>query len=266
MDADGFTVVTSKGRPNGDKAKKKTSVVSRDLSAAETCAAAKDIVARVTRMRAVFEQGSQFAEQCWQVLGPVVGEEKKWRVRCRGVGCVGRSEAAQLQCAFALFLHSRAGSDSGTRPDFVEPMLGSEECEALRELGFDMLTHDDVRRDANEKGEEKDGEKELLYCPHAPAGLYHNEMLWRWSASRLRNTVIVGNSFSNYLCRLPSGRAPLIAKVESFVSESMLPNNPDASTVFNDTAVHSFGAVSVAGFELPVLSEQDKLHNDPEML
>jgi hypothetical protein len=253
QDSEGFTIVRGRGRGGGgDKArKKKGGVAGGDMS---ECLAAREIVARVRRVERSFAgEAAPFAEACWATLGAVIGERPA-RLRCRAIGCVGRSEQAQAQCAFALFLQSQLG-ETAERPEYVEPLLVDAEKEALRELGFD------VAEGATEPIPEG---LEVFYCPHAPAGLYHCELLRRWSVEQLAGTVIVGNSFGSYAFRLPKGRAPLLALTEPFVTEESLPNNPLAPTAFNDTAVHSFGRVVDTG--VPELSAQQREHNDPEFI
>jgi hypothetical protein len=254
QDSEGFTIVRGKGRGGGDTARKKKGVAGGGMSSAGECLAAREIVARVRRVERSFAgEAAAFAEACWAKLGGAIGERSA-RLRCRAIGCVGRSEQAQAQCAFALFLQSRLGETAG-RPEYVEPLLVDAEKEALRELGFD------VAEGATEPTNEG---LEVLYCPHAPAGLYHCELLRRWSVEQLAKTVIVGNSFGSYAFRLPKERAPLLALTEPFVTEESLPNNPLAPTAFNDTAVHSFGRVVDVG--VPELSAEQREHNDPEFI
>ncbi len=248
MDADGFTIVSRGGSAAKDQKKKKKST-SRSQSLPDPSLSALQIVTHVRRLFGELKS-SAWTSECVAVIAESrENSGGRARIRCRGVGCVGRSEVARLQCAFALVLHDRFGDGRETLPEFVEPMLNEEEKIALKDLGFDLET-----RLKPEVGD-------LIYAPHAPAGLYHNELLVRWNDDLLRHCVIVGNCFSNYWIRLPAGRAPLIARIEPCVIEKALPNNPDASTTFNDTAVHSFR------FEipLPTLLDSDKSHNDPEM-
>ena len=257
QDSEGFTIVQSKGRATNGKVRKNKALVGGDLSSGGDCLAAKDIVSRIRRLESSFASGSSFAEACWSKIGPVVGERRAW-LRCRGIGCVGRSEQAQLQCAFALFLQARLG-DEGKAPEFMEPLLVEAEKEALQELGFDM--------GGGGRGGAQEAENrvlEVLYCPHAPAGLYHTELQRRWSVEQLALTVVIGNSFGSYAVRLPKGRAPLLALTEPFVSEESLPNNPLASTTFNDTAIHSFARAAQTG--LPPLSPEHSDHHDPEFI
>ena len=79
------------------------------------------------------------------------------------------AQIARLQCAFALLLQIKL--EARVAPEFVEPMLNDEETDALCKLGFSV--------GAGVVAEPCAGD--VVYAPHAPAGLYHNELLLRWS-------------------------------------------------------------------------------------
>jgi hypothetical protein len=120
-------------------------------------------------------------------------------------------------------------------------------------------------------------EFELLYMPHCPAGLYHEELYLRWTEKLLAQTLIVGNSFrflqfsfscffvdlifSNYFFRLAPDRAPIIRKTEAFVQETELPNASFVENCFNDTAILSF---PVKSDQLTPVLASERSHNDPE--
>lgn len=240
-DSDGFTIV-SRGGVLKKKGNKGTSQSLLDPSLSS------EKIVLLVKQRVADLSDSSWATECLSVIDKCRAR-LKGRICCRGVGCVGRSEIARLQCAFALLLQQRFGEG---RPDYIEPLLSEGEKTALRELGFDL-----------ERGSDSPSPCDIVYAPHAPAGLYHNELRLRWSETLLQDCLIIGNCFSNYWFRLPPGRAPLIARVEPFVREVALPNNPDASSSFNDTAVHSF---SFGEQRLMEISVSEQGHNDPEML
>ena len=211
------------------------------------------IVERVLKQRRLLCEEKHWVTECIDTIAGALGAESTTTVvRCRGIGCVGRSDIAQVQCAFALLLHERWG---GQAPEFCEPLIEGAERTAIERLGF--VIHTSIR-DADECD---DGAMELLYMPHCPAGLYHEEIRLRWSQHALNRLVIVGNSFENYWLRLPPKKAPLLRKCEPLVTQINLPNAPFAKTAFNDTSVMSFAVTDA----LEPLKESEVKHNDPEL-
>jgi hypothetical protein len=168
MDAEGFTIVSRGGVLGKNKGNKTTS-----QSLSESSQTPQQIVLSVNRLLCGLES-SVWARECVKIIEESRGErEEGSRVLCRGVGCVGRSQVARMQCAFALILQNTFGR-KGTRPEFVEPMLNDEERVALLDLGFQLESVSGA-----ESGD-------LIYAPHAPAGLYHNELLLRWQKPLLK--------------------------------------------------------------------------------
>jgi hypothetical protein len=82
---------------------------------------------------AVMEE-SGWSEKCLELVAKALRSEERVRLRCRGIGCVGRSDIAQQQCAFALLLQKRFGNPD-LKVDFCEPMLEKIEVAAVEELG-----------------------------------------------------------------------------------------------------------------------------------
>ena len=56
----------------------------------------------------------------------------------------------------------------------------------------------------NSSGKFSSDDLTIYYMPHCPLGLYGNLLMSNWEPTKLNNTVIVGNSFSNYDARRSS--------------------------------------------------------------
>ena len=248
MDADGFEVV---GRRHKRKAVKGARGQLAGTDAGGSCGTSetpativKGIESRLSAMEA-----TEWLEECLDRIAEGLTERPVW-VRTRGIGSVGRSSLAKYQCAFALALQRRFGSEERA-PEFAEPLMVAEERAAVESLGFCVVT-------ATESVEPP----ELLYMPHCPAGLYHDELKVRWTAAQLRGLCIVGNSFGNYFVRLAADRAPAVSKTEGFLTERALANAPFVEGAFNDTAVMTFAPPR----ELTPLTGAEQRHNDGETI
>ena len=259
-DRDGFQVVSGRRRAPKNKTKAASTQRSGTSFAEAIELPVSDIVASVRKKESMLRDSTWYAE-CCQIMDETIGN-RSWRLRCRGIGCVGRAEIAQLQCACALLLQERYGITESA-PEFCEPLLSEAEREALARLGFVVAGAITGPRECND-----DEEHELLYMPHCPAGLYHEELRLRWSLDALARICIVGNSFENYFLRLPENRAPIIRKTEHFVIESQLPNASFADQAFNDTSLHVFrGRKEAKETEiLEPLLESDLQVNDPAFI
>ena len=247
-DRDGFALVTGKRRAP------KRPVAGHSGRRNESFADAAPL-SRTGVVAAVRRQHRRLGDsQWWKTWAALLASElqaaEKGRILCRGLGCVGRSDIAQMQCARALLLQEAFG-DATTRPEFCEPLISSVEREAVEELGFEVV--DRISAPKNDGWE-------LLYMPHCPAGLYHEELRLRWSVPALRRVRIIGNSFSNYFLRLAENKAPIIRLTEPFVRETELPNASFAADAFNDTSLLSFEPQE----NLEPLSKRHLEHNDPE--
>lgn len=245
MDADGFTVVGRGHRKKAHPSKDQRHVRRVGADVSSNCLSRKEIVDRIKKCVELLESSSW----CSDVMKLV--HVKNAHLSCLGIGCVGRSEIARLQCAFGLVLQQRCGCPE-VPPLFIEPLLTEVERDAVADVGFVLTDSSNVS-----------SEQRLFYMPHCPAGLYHKVLLDHWKADILFNVCIIGNSFANYFVRLAPGKAPLIAKTESFLNETALPNTlSEGKLAFNDTSIHTFRIVS----HLPLVTEEDISYKDPEVI
>uniref|UniRef100_A0A673HQ44 SRR1 domain containing n=1 Tax=Sinocyclocheilus rhinocerous TaxID=307959 RepID=A0A673HQ44_9TELE len=111
-----------------------------------------------------------------------------------------------------------------------DPVFSESEYDALKELGFTVLTE-------NEEGKRAVYQPTLFYLMHCGKALYNN-LLWRnWTPQTLPKLIIIGNSFHGiqesikYNCK----------KIKSGVcDETSLPCSPRFLDVFSDTALIQF--------------------------
>lgn len=74
---------------------------------------------------------------------------------------------------------------------------------------------------SNTCGKHSSMSKTLYYMPHCPLGLYGNLLLSNWELPRLKNTIIIGNSFSNYDSRRLSNKAENNQYSDSFLFQAL---------------------------------------------
>lgn len=97
----------------------------------------------------------------------------------------------------------------------------------------------------------------LFYMPHCPLGLYGNLLMANWKKEYLTNTIIIGNSFSNYDARRISSdnksenSEKFLYKSILFLKEFNLElRGGDFGNAFNDQFLHIWK-------ELPNESDHD---------
>uniref|UniRef100_A0A671S4R1 SRR1 domain containing n=1 Tax=Sinocyclocheilus anshuiensis TaxID=1608454 RepID=A0A671S4R1_9TELE len=118
-----------------------------------------------------------------------------------------------------------------------DPVFSESECDALKELGFTVLTE-------NEEGKRAVYQPTLFYLMHCGKALYNN-LLWRkWTPQTLPKMIIIGNSFHGIqewmLQREFERDYSFLSNVASVCDETSLPCSPRFLDVFSDTALIQF--------------------------
>lgn len=117
-------------------------------------------------------------------------------------------------------------------------MFSNQENEILQELGFHVLQE-------NEEGKRSVEDLTIFYLPHCSHQLVNNLLYANWEVDKLRNCVIISNSFKNIHNSVPPR---LLSKSLSFISrvssdiceEAEVQNSFEYPDIFNDTAIHVF--------------------------
>mmetsp|Transcript_97549 Transcript_97549/g.142740 ORF Transcript_97549/g.142740 Transcript_97549/m.142740 type:complete len:185 (+) Transcript_97549:3-557(+) len=154
---------------------------------------------------------------------------------CYGIGHFGVSRASALQAALATLLRKHLNIRG---PMYMyDPVLTENEKEAAIELGFTLLT-------LNEVGLRRVHQNTLFYMPHCGRRLYSNVLRANWGPTRLPHLLIIGNSFQGYRLRMltdhKAKRSCCVEKIgDELTFESRLPRAQEED-VFADTAVITF--------------------------
>nr|XP_055023546.1 SRR1-like protein [Misgurnus anguillicaudatus] len=155
---------------------------------------------------------------------------------CYGLGNFGSCVSARYQLAMLLLLLEtlQIPVDSCC---VYDPVFTVSECNALRELGFIVLTE-------NEEGKRAVCQPTLFYLMHCGKALYNN-LLWKnWTPQTLPRIVIIGNSFlgiqERMLQREFERDYSFLSNVIRVCEETSLPCSQRFLDVFNDTALIQF--------------------------
>ncbi|KAI7798366.1 SRR1-like protein, partial [Triplophysa rosa] len=155
---------------------------------------------------------------------------------CYGLGNFASCISARYQLAMLLLLLETLHIPEGSCCVY-DPVFSALECNALRELGFDVLTE-------NEEGKRAVCQPTLFYLMHCGKALYNN-LLWKnWSPQTLPKIVIIGNSFHGIQERMLQREFErdysFLSNVIRVCEETSLFCSHRFLDVFNDTALIQF--------------------------
>ncbi|ROI64844.1 SRR1-like protein [Anabarilius grahami] len=155
---------------------------------------------------------------------------------CYGLGNFASCVSARYQLAMLLLLLETLQIPVGSCSVY-DPVFSASECDALKELGFTVLTE-------NEEGKRPVYQPTLFYLMHCGKALYNN-LLWRnWTPQMLQKIIIIGNSFHGIQERMLQREFErdysFLSKVTRVCDEMSLPCSPRFLDVFNDTALIQF--------------------------
>lgn len=155
---------------------------------------------------------------------------------CYGLGHFASCVSARYQLAMLLLLLETLQIPVGSCSVY-DPVFSESECDALKELGFTVLTE-------NEEGKRAVYQPTLFYLMHCGKALYNN-LLWRnWTPQTLPKMIIIGNSFHGIQERMLQREFErdysFLSNVVSVCDETSLPCSSRFLDVFNDTALIQF--------------------------
>ncbi|XP_067270563.1 SRR1-like protein [Pseudorasbora parva] len=155
---------------------------------------------------------------------------------CYGLGNFASCVSARYQLAMLLLLLETLQIPASSCCVY-DPVFSASECDALKELGFTVLTE-------NEEGKRPVYQPTLFYLMHCGKALYNN-LLWRnWTPETLQKIIIIGNSFHGIQERMVQRELErdysFLSNVISVCDETSLPCSPRFLDVFNDTALIKF--------------------------
>ncbi|XDV49582.1 hypothetical protein PO909_018805 [Leuciscus waleckii] len=155
---------------------------------------------------------------------------------CYGLGNFASCVSSRYQLAMLLLLLETLQIPVGSCSVY-DPVFSVSECDALKELGFTVLTE-------NEEGKRPVYQPTLFYLMHCGKALYNN-LLWRnWTPQTLQKIIIIGNRFHGIQERMLQREFErdysFLSNVTSVCDETPLPCAPRFMDVFNDTALIQF--------------------------
>ncbi|BBN19431.1 hypothetical protein MPTK1_8g10650 [Marchantia polymorpha subsp. ruderalis] len=156
-----------------------------------------------------------------------------------GVGSIYTAEIARCQLALALLMQRNFRSIGQLL--VYDPIMTPIECRVMRSLGC-------VTLETNENGSRAINGPTLFFMPHNEVDLYDRVVQTCVEPYKLKQIVILGNSFRTYSDRwtmypLPDGDIPsYLLKVQEFVEEIPVADDFYPSA-FSDTSWHFFSNV-----------------------
>ncbi|KAL0269776.1 UNVERIFIED_CONTAM: hypothetical protein PYX00_007396 [Menopon gallinae] len=170
-------------------------------------------------------------------------------ILCYGLGKFSDSAASLHQLALLVHLQELFGS---VRVEVFDPVFSQSEGTFLENLNFVVIQN-------NEEGKHviDDGKVTLAFLPHCPKQLVNNFLWANWNP-RLRNCIIISNSFSKIVesntKKTLSDSANYILKLFDHCEEILVKDSYDHPNVFNDTSIHYFRKCEELLSESPEMS------------
>lgn len=164
------------------------------------------------------------------------------KIVCFGIGQIRHCSTSRYQLAYILALKQHLQVES---IQFHEPLLSEHDKDLLNSLNCDL-----VSKNIEGKLEINPAETTLVFLPHCPKQLINNFLWKNWSASALRQIVLISNSFQAVVQQTPPScldqDAGYINRIERYTTEFSLRNSFEHRNVFNDIAIHFFNADNYA--------------------
>jgi len=172
---------------------------------------------------------------------------------CLGIGSFSSSATSRYQLALLIcILEKRAEllNDSQKKlsfpfnenisVNFADPSFTPLDFAVAKTLNFSALKKiQDLR---SKSCKESTNGVALYHMPHCPRNLYNQVLKANWFKDCLKNIVIVGNSFDEYLIRNNSPRIDLVSRAYPYFEEIAFPElerDGDYFEAFNDTSILS---------------------------
>ena len=108
---------------------------------------------------------------------------------CYGIGRVSAYKNSRVQFAMATLLKANLRPVKGA--SFFDPFTSELDTNIMTSAGFKNI-------DQNEEGKRPAKGVTIYFMPHCDLWLYSNVLWANWSEAKLRNTIVVGNSFKAY--------------------------------------------------------------------
>jgi len=160
-------------------------------------------------------------------------QERKFEVISYGIGNFFTSKRATWQLALLYTLIKDYEIEGEVF--LYDPMFSELERTLIPLLGF-------LNVDKNEEAKRPISRDTIFYMPHCGRCLYNNVLVANWEYIKMKQIIIIGNSFSSYSQRIvPSNQYCGIDKIIPFTIEKILVETDlESQDAFNDTSIHFF--------------------------
>lgn len=150
---------------------------------------------------------------------------------CYGLGLPSCSRIARYQLALLLILCDQYRVTC----EVYDPAFTTIDTQVLKALGFKVLTQ-------NEEGKREVKGQTLFFMPHCGKELYNNLLWANWTPYALPLCIIIGNSFTSIINKLPTRfmkqHYHFIQEASSITKEYPIGSLTDYDDVFNDMSIH----------------------------
>eukprot|EP00112_Aurelia_sp_Birch-Aquarium-sp1_P011914 Seg2500.3 transcript_id=Seg2500.3/GoldUCD/mRNA.D3Y31 product="SRR1-like protein" protein_id=Seg2500.3/GoldUCD/D3Y31 len=172
----------------------------------------------------------------WQdVKAQLLEIDEKWaEIISYGAGHFASCPNARYQFALlSLFAHLFENQGS---VHVYDPIFTANERKLVEHFGFHLI-------EENEECKRKITKPTVIFMLHCGKAMYENMIKANWGIG-LQNLLIIGNTFSSYIERLPSkilkAEAPYLFDIIPYTQEYILKNSFIHKDIFNDTAFIRF--------------------------
>lgn len=180
-------------------------------------------------------QNSEFIEKSLSLLESIVENRSIEEIICLGIGKVSECVIAKHQLAFISIVKEKFDIH---KIKFYDPALSANDKIILESLKHEILS------------ENKEGKYSvahittLFYLPHCPKQITNNLLFSNWNIERLKNLVLICNSFKSIIESTPERflrpNAHYLLEINPFVEELQLDNNYKFNDIFNDFSILTF--------------------------
>lgn len=177
---------------------------------------------------------SEFVEKSLKSLHQSCNNKEIKEIICLGIGRVSECSIAKHQLAFLSIIQEELKIKSAK---FYDPVLSSNDKEILEKLNFSVLSE-------NREGKYQTDYTTLFYLPHCPKQITNNLLFTNWTSDRLKNLVLICNSFNTIIESTPERllrpNAHFLLEINPITTEIELENCYRFKDIFNDFSIHTF--------------------------
>lgn len=177
---------------------------------------------------------SDFLFQAIESLEEILNQKQIKEIICLGIGRISDCSIAKYQLALISIIGKRLKCQV---IKFFDPVLSASEQEAIKQLGYEVLTE-------NIEGKYIAEDPTLFYLPHCPKQITNNLLFANWNSDQIQNLHLICNSFKSIIEATPERllrpNAHYIIEIKDFVEEKEIENTFRFTDIFNDFSIHSF--------------------------